>query len=232
MLPPRGSVGALGRDAAPRSIDVGLWPFRHFWRAVMTDKKQDGGEAGEAPTLIVFGLDDTKRPHASTFPAHDAELAEKAAGLMGMAALRLATEAQKALAAKLPKGRVFASGRAFVPFVRAGLYEAIVAAAGGLGKATPSACAASADSPKAHAGGVAPAEAAKPAAPPQPAGWADIQVGSVVLATTGPDQGWYESEVIEILDDLIKLRWRSWPEEPVFARRFSQVGLLPPNGVI
>jgi hypothetical protein len=53
-----------------------------------------------------------------------------------------------------------------------------------------------------------------------------------VLATTGPDQGWYESEVIEILDDLMKLRWRSWPEEPLFARRLSQVGLLPPNGAV
>lgn len=198
----------------------------------MTGKKQTGGEAGEAPTLIVFGLDDTKRPHASAFPAHEAELAEKAAGLMGMTALRLATDAQKALAAKLPKGRVFASGRAFVPFVRAGLYEAIVAAAGVLAKNAPSACAGSADSPKADAGAGGPAGAAKPATPPQPVGWADIRVGSVVLATAGPDQGWYESEVIEILDDLMKLRWRSWPEEPVFARRFSQVGLLPPNGTV
>jgi hypothetical protein len=100
----------------------------------MTGKKQDEGDVGEVPTLIVFGLDETRRPHASTFPAHEAELAEKAAGLMGMAALRLATDAQKALAAKLPKGRVFASGRAFVPFVRAELYEAIVRAAGGLGQ--------------------------------------------------------------------------------------------------
>jgi len=201
----------------------------------MTGKKQIEREAREAPTLIVFGLDDTKRPHASAFPAHEADLAEKAAGLMGMTALRLATDAQKALAAKLPKGRVFASGRAFVPFVRAGLYEAIAAAAGVLAETAPSACAASADSPKADAGAVAPAGVAgvaKPATPPQPAGWADIRVGSVVLATAGPDQGWYESEVIEILEDLMKLRWRSWPEEPVFARRFSQVGLLPPNGTV
>ncbi|WP_029650790.1 hypothetical protein [Methylocystis sp. SB2] len=199
----------------------------------MTGKKQIEREAGETPTLIVFGLDETKRPHASAFSTRQGELAEKAAGLMGMTALRLATDEQKALAAKLPKGRVFASGRAFVPFVRAGLYEAIVAAAAGvLAKTAPSACAASADSPKADAGSGPPAGAAKPATPPQPAGWADIRVGSVVLATAGPDQGWYESEVIEILDDLLKLRWRSWPEEPVFARRFSQVGLLPPNGTI
>jgi hypothetical protein len=73
----------------------------------------------------------------------------------------------------------------------------------------------------------APARADEALATPQPTGWADIEVGSVVLATTGPDEGWYEAEVIEILDDLM-LRWCSWPDDPVIARRFSQVGLLPP----
>jgi hypothetical protein len=88
----------------------------------MKEKAQAQARVDETPALVVFGLDDTKRPHASAFGARQAELAEKAAGLMGMTALRLATAEQKALAAKLPRGRVFASGRAFVPFVRAGLY--------------------------------------------------------------------------------------------------------------
>jgi hypothetical protein len=34
---------------------------------------------------------------------------------MGMRVLRLDTDEQRALAAKLPEGRVFESGRAFVP---------------------------------------------------------------------------------------------------------------------
>ncbi len=198
----------------------------------MTGKAQIQAKPGETPALVVFGLDDTKKPHASTFSAHEAALAERAAGLMGMAALRLATDEQKALAAKLPRGRVFASGRAFVPFVRAGLYEAIVAAAGKLAQPAPTACAASAGPPGAPAGQTAQVKADEAPKPRPPAGWADIGVGSVVLATTGPDQGWYESEVIEILDDLLRLRWCSWPDDPVIARRFTQVGLLPPNGTV
>ena len=48
---------------------------------------------------------------------------------MGMHVLRLETAEARELAAKLPQGRVFASGRAFVPFVKAGLYGSLAAIA-------------------------------------------------------------------------------------------------------
>jgi hypothetical protein len=48
-----------------------------------------------------------------------------------------------------------------------------------------------------------------------------------VLACEGDGQGWFESVVIGTDDDLLKLRWRDWPKLPVFARRRSQVALLP-----
>ena len=70
-----------------------------------------------ALALVVFGRDEAGKPHASAFDSSEAELAEKAAGLMGMRMLRIETDEQRDLAAKVPRGRVFASGRAFVPFV-------------------------------------------------------------------------------------------------------------------
>ena len=84
----------------------------------------------DAPAVVVFGLDDKGKPHASAFDVSEAKLAQKAAGLMGMRVLRPKTADQRALAAKLPRGRIFASGRGFVPFVKAGLYEALAATAG------------------------------------------------------------------------------------------------------
>ncbi len=66
--------------------------------------------------VVVLGLDDKRKPHASAFTASEAELAVKAAGLMGMQVLRPETDDQRALAAKLPRGRIFASGKGFVPF--------------------------------------------------------------------------------------------------------------------
>ena len=45
-------------------------------------------ETHEPTAVVVFGHDDKGKPHASAFAASDAELAEKAAGLMGMNVLR------------------------------------------------------------------------------------------------------------------------------------------------
>jgi hypothetical protein len=51
------------------------------------------------PALIVFGQDDSGKPHASWFSAVDAELAERAAGFMNMRALRVV----RATTAPLPR---------------------------------------------------------------------------------------------------------------------------------
>ncbi|MGP2490703.1 hypothetical protein ACTDI4_03590 [Mesorhizobium sp. PUT5] len=80
-----------------------------------------------AACLIVFGLDANGRPHASWFGDEDVALARKAAAMMGMVAVAATSEALRRLAAQLPAGRVFASGRAFVPFVKGGLYSELVA---------------------------------------------------------------------------------------------------------
>src|SRR3954468_22198808 len=78
------------------------------------------------PCLVVFGRDEAAKPHASWFDAESAELAVKAADLMNMRVLRIATEEQKGVAGQLARGRVFASGRAFTPYVRASLYGQLV----------------------------------------------------------------------------------------------------------
>ena len=85
--------------------------------------------APDARAVVVFGRDNSSKPHASCFDDADAEQAEKAAGLMGMHVLRLETAEARQLATKLPQGRVFASGRAFVPFVKAGMYASLAAIA-------------------------------------------------------------------------------------------------------
>lgn len=78
------------------------------------------------PALIVFGKDEADRPHASVFGEADAGPARKAAALMGMHAVPVEADAVKALAARLPEGRVFASGKAFVPFVKTSLFDELL----------------------------------------------------------------------------------------------------------
>ena len=72
-----------------------------------------------ALAIVVFGRNDVGKPRAAAFGHSDAQLAEKAAGRMGMRVLRLETDKARELAGRLPRGRVFASGRVFVPFGRA-----------------------------------------------------------------------------------------------------------------
>src|SRR5690349_19210387 len=82
-----------------------------------------------APALIVFGRNEAGKAHAAFFNQSKAALAEKAAVFMSLRMLRVRTEEHRALAAQLPHGRVFASGRAFVPFVKAALFLQLQTAA-------------------------------------------------------------------------------------------------------
>ena len=93
-----------------------------------TEAAKPGTDAATL-AIVVFGRDDAGKPRAAAFDHSDAQLAEKAAGLMGMRVLRLEADKARELAGRLPRGRVFASGRAFVPFVKAGLYDALAALA-------------------------------------------------------------------------------------------------------
>jgi hypothetical protein len=179
-------------------------------------------KAQEGTAVVVFGLDGVGRARASTFNQADAERAQRAAEIMGLHVLRPDSDEQHALARRLPRGRVFASGRAFVPFVKAGLYEALAALAGGSAIApAPGAKSASAASPS------QPGSTSKAGLAPET--WDEISVGSIVLATEGPQEGWFESVVLKAEDDLFTLRWRDWPNLPKFARRPWQIGLLPPG---
>ena len=74
----------------------------------------------------MFGRDHAGKPHASWFDGASAELATKAAGLMNMHAAPVDSENLRQFATSLPRGRVFASDKAFTPFVGRALYDRLV----------------------------------------------------------------------------------------------------------
>ena len=67
-----------------------------------------------APILVVFGIDPEGKPRASRFAERDAELAAKAAALLGFRLARITDEAGRAIAGALPTGNMFARGNGFV----------------------------------------------------------------------------------------------------------------------
>ena len=198
------------------------------------------------PSLVVFGRDEGGKPRASWFDAVSADLARKAADLMKMRVLKIETEEQKAVARQLPPGRVFASGRAFTPFARASLYSKLVELAGGatglttvqayadfsvdgvqaLAAARNEAEDAAADPVKASEP-AAPAPALTPTVSPRPRAWDEIGIGSLVLATVGVEDGWWESVVLGLNGEMFTLKWRDFPGERTFVRRRAELALLP-----
>ena len=198
----------------------------------------DNSKPARGPAaLVVLGLDTGKRAHASQFGAADVALATKAAGLMGMFALPVETDEVREIAAKLPQGKVFASGSAFVPFVSMPVYEKLLA----LGEATgrlqrPSATALAADNGEA-AGGAAEAASDDAETGPSftlPSSWAAIETGSLVLVTEDGD-GWWEAVVTAVANPdapieerLLTLQFRDFPDYQRQVRRLVDVALLHP----
>lgn len=196
--------------------------------------------AAVSHAIVVFGRDEQSKAHASRFEAADAEVAERAAGLMGMKALRLATATQQELGAKLPAGRVFATGRAFVPFVKAEVFAQFDADPAAYAPKRPPEAEmppAASQKPKGAHSARRAAEAATdtrdaasgPAEPP--ADHAAIIVGHRVLAAELYDeQTFYLAEVVAVKGaDLLQLRWAAeqYANEAHFERHRDHLALLP-----
>jgi len=194
-------------------------------------------DPNEKLALVVFGRDDAGKAHASSFTGGEAKLAEKAAGLMKLRVLPIRTDAEQALAARLPRGRVFASGKAFVPFVKPSLFLDLQTAALNSGIQPPNRPTNPPPTDAAVPKLTAPAPVA-PGEPPngttprgvkQPCGWADLEVGSVVLTKDPPHPDWYEAQIVAMQgEDLFTLRWLDWPELPLVVRRRVQLALMHP----
>lgn len=185
------------------------------------------------PAIILFGRDERGQPHASRFAGDMAGEAEAAAGLMCLHHAIANTDALRDLAARLPAGRLFPSGRGFVPFVKAELYERLLAATVTADTPLPvRAVSKAADAPPpAGAGSGSKGSPDAPGGTPKaPGDWAGIKVGSTVLACQGPMEGWWEAVVVATkADDRFVLRWRDFPDEPEISRARADLGLMPPG---
>src|SRR5271169_5893062 len=90
-----------------------------------------------APILVVFGIDDEGKARASRFADRDAELATKAATLLGFRVASIKDEAGREIAEALPDWNVFARGNGFVRLVRQSVFEKLSVFIDGGSGATP-----------------------------------------------------------------------------------------------
>jgi hypothetical protein len=82
-------------------------------------------------SLVLFGKDENGKPRSARFPENEAELAAEAARAMSLRLAIAATPEHFEFVTKLPVGRLYASGKAFVPNVRQDLYDQLNVFVGG-----------------------------------------------------------------------------------------------------
>ncbi|MDW9957972.1 hypothetical protein GOB20_09050 [Sinorhizobium meliloti] len=225
----------LTSPSSPRSM-ITLAPVSILGAAPSTTPEgtKINAAANQVPKakVIMVGLDDQGRPHASWFEEDEGDAAAVAADLMDMALIDLGNDELAAIAKNLPRGKLFDSGKAFVPFVKRTTYDQlatyldddyIAAAAARVEAAAAAVSAAAEDYAKASKGEV-PAR--------QPEDWSKLLVGDLVLARDIPEEGWFEALVVgQAAEDRFRLRWRDWPELPGFTRALTDIALLHPQHV-
>jgi hypothetical protein len=188
-------------------------------------KQPDKKSAGSPDKLFVFGIDDAGKPRGARF----GEVNEKvvsAAAEMKLTSVHAASAAFTEIGMKLPAGRLYASGKAFVPPIRRDLLaklKAALTAPGDESQVHPSPTLSRA------------AEKAKDKdavlAAGLPRTWDGIEVGHVVLVPDdSPEEyGYWPCVVLKREDHVLTLRLRDYPEKGTYVRHVAQVGLLNPG---
>jgi hypothetical protein len=162
----------------------------------MSEKATQSRPTNACPTpLVLFGIDSRGKPKAARFGKGHADLAIKAASQLQLQVLACQDPKIAGIAARLPVGRVHATGRTFVPFIRRDLYDQLLAAAAnGNAHSTnpPNGSSGASGSP----GG---------SAPRLPQNWQAIGIGDLVVANQSREDGWYEAIVVEQNGLLLQL---------------------------
>jgi hypothetical protein len=189
--------------------------------------REDSSMAEKVPILVVIGLDIDGKPHASRFADGDARLVQRAAELMGFHVIQLTPDQAElhALAEGLPLGKIFASGRAFVPFVARAAFDKLATLVDG--GVTIEQRAASGAPPVYPLADMFTTDAINTA----DALWSKVEVGTVVLAAQ-PDvygPGWWEAVVVSVDGDDLGLRWMAETALPPFRASRRQVALRHPG---
>jgi hypothetical protein len=136
----------------------------------------------KVPILVALGIGIDGKPHASRFSDSDAPLVARAAELMGFHVIQVAPDNAElhGVAERLPRGRIFSTGRAFVPFISRAAFDKLAPLVeGGIAARAPQAIDDMPEDRDYPLADMFTTEAVTTADAP----WSKIEVGSVVLAS-------------------------------------------------
>jgi hypothetical protein len=180
--------------------------------------------------LFVLGLDDAGKPRGARFKECENRTVSIALD-MKLVCVHQASTAFAELGMKLPQGRIYASGKAFVPNIRRDLYDKLnaILAQPGDGSSIlrlenpPNQPAATSDPAPDNVPCVSPTIGGLPRS------WESVGVGHMVLVHESHEDGWWEAVVVAREDEVLTLRFRDYPKQPTFVRHLSAVALVNPG---
>jgi hypothetical protein len=196
-------------------------------------KKIEKDDAAFGNPVFAFGLDENGKPRGARFMQGLNDQLVSASLDMNCRVVQNHSAALTAIGMKLPVGRVYASGKAFIPNIRRDIYDKLEAARQqppeevegvipvNLIKQPPAA-----DGSENTSASVA---CAFPMVSGLPKSWETIGPGHMVLAFEGPGEGWWEAVVQSREDEIFTLRYRDYPKVPNFQRHVSTVALINPG---
>jgi hypothetical protein len=179
--------------------------------------------------LFVFGLDENGKPRGARFSEVRDDIVHAALDMQCWV-IYPAPEDFAPHGMKLPAGRLYASGRAFIPNIRRALYDKLFATKGEKAAFLPKGedaetdLAASSEEP-----GSSKVACVSPVLPGLPRSWESVGVGHMVLVHESPADGWWEAIVVQREDEVLTLRFRDYPKQPTFVRHISTIALLNPG---
>lgn len=174
--------------------------------------------------VLVMGRDSTGQAHAACFWPTDAKLAETCTTTLGLALHRVDDDKQLAIATKVPLGKLYESGRAFIPYVREEMFkdlEALLPEGFEWPTVTPTGieCLEKSLFLVSKSG-----EVLGPGAREH---WQPPMVGQLVLAYGQTWEGWFDAEIISIdPNGLYVMKWREAPELGPITRRVEHIALV------
>jgi hypothetical protein len=158
-----------------------------------------------AKAYILMGADEYAKPRAARFSGEDPALLAKAAEAMHLRLIEITEPEVAEIAALLPVGRLHASGKGLVPYIKGEVYTELMYTA---------------LYPK------PPQPNPDPAPQDLPRTWADLAPGHIVIAKETLELGWWEAVVIERTGDLVTIKYRDYPQYPPLVRHRSVIALI------
>jgi hypothetical protein len=179
----------------------------------------------KAEPLFVLGLDLDNKPRGGRFDKVDDRIVSVALDL-GLAAVIKASTEFGQIAQKLPAGRLYASGKAFIPAIKEALLTDLMTV---LRKPGDESEAYRLEKRPKKDGEEPAARCKSPITSGLPRSWEEVDVGHMVLAHEGYEDGWWEAVVVKREDDILTLQYRDSPKLPTFVRHLNTVGLVNPG---